>query len=84
MIADKLEDQSRYDQHIKSEIEHFMKLNLKTATQYLEQKGLLNAEVSPQVQEALAKVEERKRELLEIEDEDDESLVETIKSELSE
>jgi hypothetical protein len=37
-ISDHLQDEERYKQHIESEVSEFMKLNLKNATKYLQEK----------------------------------------------
>jgi hypothetical protein len=37
-ISDHLQDEERYKQHIESEVSEFMKLNLKDATKYLNEK----------------------------------------------
>ena len=60
-----------------------MKLNLKNATKYLQEKGLLDGELDSSVSLAMDKVEERRKDLLKIEDEDDISVIEDMKSELN-
>ena len=82
-ISDHLQDEEWYKQHIESEVSEFMKLNLKNATKYLQEKWLLNGELEPSVSLAMDKVEERRKDLLGIDDEDDTSVLEDMKSELN-
>ena len=82
-ISDHLQDEEWYKQHINPEIDEFMKLNLKDATKYLQEKWLLNGELDSSVSLAMDKVEERRKDLLKIEDEDDTSVIEDMKSELN-
>ena len=81
-ISDHLQDEEWYKQHIQSEVSEFMKLNLKNATKYLQEKWLLNGELDPSVSLAMDKVEERRKDLLDIDDEDDTSVLEDMKPEL--
>ena len=81
-ISDHLQDEEWYKQHIESEVSEFMKLNLKNATKYLQEKWLLNGELDPSVTLAMDKIEERRKDLLNIDDEDDTSIIEDMKSEL--
>lgn len=81
-IADQLENETRYAEHIESEIKVFMSKNLKDATTYLQEKNLLDGEVDPLVQKSVDKVENRRKDVLEIDDEDDLSNLSELKSEL--
>jgi len=82
-ITEHLQNEERYSQHIESEVSKFMWLNLKNATLYLKEKWLLNGELDDSMRLEMDKIEENRRDLLGIEDDDDTSILEDLKSELS-
>ncbi len=82
-IADYLQNEEWYEQHIKPEISKFMNMNIKEATVYLQEKWLLNWELDKSIKLAMDKIEKNRKDLLRIEDDDDTSILEDMKSELS-
>ena len=81
-IADYLHNDEEYKQHIEPEVSKFMKMSVKEATLYLQWKELLNWEMDLQMKTAINRVEKRRKDLLDIDDEDDISNLESMKSEL--
>jgi hypothetical protein len=81
-IIDMLDDEDRYKKNIGPSVEAFMGKNLVEAVAYLKEKNILDGELDPMIQKAVAKVEERKKDLLGIDDDDDESNLQVIKSKL--
>ena len=81
-ISDCLQNDERYKQHIEPEVSKFMWLNLKDATTYLKSKDLLNWEIDPLMKLSMDKIEKWRMNLLNIENEDDTSIVNEIKNEL--
>ena len=55
-IADYLQNDERYNQYIKPEVSKFMKLNVKDATLYLQEKNLLNGELDLQMKKSMEKI----------------------------
>lgn len=82
-IADYLQNEEWYEQHIKPEISKFMNMNIKEATVYLQEKWLLNWELDLQMKVAIEKVDKNRRDLLNIEDDDDTSNLDDLKKELN-
>ena len=82
-ISDHLQDSKWYTQYIEPEVSKFMKLNLKDSTKYLQEKWLLNGRLDRCMEVAINEVDEKKNKLLQIEDDDDTSVIEDMKSELN-
>lgn len=82
-ISDRLQDEERYKQYIEPEVSNFMNLNIKNATVYLQEKWLLNGELDACMKLSMDKIDRNRRDLLWIEDDDDTSILEDLKSELS-
>ena len=82
-ITHHLQDDKRYKQHIETEVSKFMKLNIKSATVYLQEKWLLDWELDKTVKLKVDKIEKNRKDLLRIEDDDDTSILEDMKSELN-
>ncbi|MDR2190187.1 MAG: hypothetical protein LBP53_03170 [Candidatus Peribacteria bacterium] len=85
-IRDYLSDGERYDKHIKSGVEAFLGKTLYTSVEYMQKPdiAIFDGEVDPLIEESMEMVEERKNDCLEIDDEDDESVVFDIKAEIKE
>ena len=82
-ITDHLQNDERYEQHIEPEVSNFMKMNIKNATVYLQEKWLLNWELDASMELSINKIEKNRKNLLRVEDDDDTSILEDMKSELS-
>lgn len=82
-ISDRLQDEERYKQHIEPEVSNFKNLNIKNATIYLQEKWLLNGELDACMKLSMDRIDRNRRDLLWIEDDDDTSILEDLKSELS-
>ena len=80
-ISDHLQDEERYKQPLEPEFSNFMQLNLKDATTYLQSKNLLNWDLDIQMKYEINKVEKSRKRLLNIEDDDDTSILEDMKNE---
>ena len=82
-INDHLHNEERYKQHIEPEVSKFMNLNIKDATVYLQSKDLLNGNLDKPVDEAIKDVENKRKDVLEIDDDDDTSNLDELKKELN-
>ena len=82
-INEYLENEDWYKQYIESEVSKFMNLDLKQATTYLQSKGLLNWELDWVLKKEIGKIEEKRKSLLDIEDNDDISNLDNLKKELN-
>ena len=90
-IKDKLDDEERYNQHIKPEVDKFRSKKIVStqadysSVEYMKQHNIYDGEKDPFLEEAMQAIDKRKNDLLEIDDEDDdESVIFDIKKELKE
>ncbi|MEI6426531.1 MAG: hypothetical protein WCO66_04230 [Candidatus Absconditabacteria bacterium] len=83
-IADMLSDDEWYAKNIQSKIEEFTNKNILDSVAYMKSKNILDGEIDPLISKAVGKVEKRRKDILGIEDADDESKIQLLKSELKE
>lgn len=81
-IENYLSDDTWYKEHIQPEVDIFLSKTLYQSVDYLKEKNLFHGEKDPFVSWEMDKIDSRKNDLLWVEDEDDESVVFHIESEL--
>lgn len=82
-VADKLDDDEWYAKNVKSSINEFLGKSISESIGYMQSKNILDGEIDPLIKGVVEKVEERRKDLLGIEDADDESKLVAIKSKLT-
>lgn len=82
-VIDMLDDDEWYTKNIAPEVKTFMDKNLVEAISYLEKNNMLNGEIDEPIKQVVEQVEERRKSLLGIDDEDDESDLVQIKQSIT-
>ena len=82
LIEKSLSNPEWYQEHVKPTIDQFLGKTLFASVAFLEQHAILDGENDAFCEEAISKLEEQRKDILHIEDDDDESIVDEIKSHL--